>query len=210
MFKNIFYIFLLWAVGLSAQESGKPEYPEKQKSFNNIENSSEQELISRIEHASSKERILALCLYQERTGQNNLTPEKLDNLFKELDRIAAKDKEFKHFVDFYKRVSPTIFIPEKDKESTHRKMIELYKKTTDYYVAIGDDRFAGMCLVHSGFDWFMLGDYGNAIENMLRGYELLKKAGYTNNPLSPKFLHDMALVFIFFGEYEKVVELMEA
>lgn len=193
MFKNIFYIFLFWAIGIFAKESGSPE----------------QELIRHIEQSSSEERILALCFFQEWEGHYNLTPEKLNDLFEGLERIAATDKEFKGFVDFYKRVSPTMFIPEKDKETTRKKMITLYEKAADYYLSVGDDLFAGMSLVHLGFDLFMLESYENSIKSMLQGYELLKKAGYSNNPLSPKYLHSMALVFLFFGEHQKVIELME-
>lgn len=197
--KYIVYLFFFCITyfPLAAQEDKTSAY------------SAEQELIQHIEKSSSKERILALCLYQEWAGHYNIPPKKLDDFFKELERITATDKEFKRFVDFYKRLSPTMFIPEKDRETTHKKMIALYEKTIDHYLSVRDDRFAGMCLVHSGFDRFMLGDYENSIENMLQGYELLKKAGFEDNPVSPKYLHDMALVFIFFGEYEKVVELME-
>lgn len=102
-----------------------------------------------------------------------------------------------------------MFIPEKDNVATHKKMIALYDKATKHYLSENDSRFAGICLIHQGFDRFMLRDYGQSIENMIRGDELLKSIGYSGIPMIGKYLHDMALVFYFFGEYEKVAELME-
>lgn len=198
LLKYLLALVLLWTLSASAKTLHDPVPP------------LEQQLLEHIEATSGKERILALGLYQERTGANILTQEQLAHLFVELDRTAATDGEFKRFVDFYKRVSPTFFIPEKNRESTHRKMLSLYQDTATYYLSTGDHLLAGITFVHMGFDQFMLESYGNAIESMLQGYELLKKVGFENNPLSPKYLHDMALVFLFFGENEKVVELMEA
>ena len=192
--KYLLALFLLWTLSSSAETIAPLE----------------QRLLEHIETSSGNERILALGLYQERTGANILTQEQLAHLFVELDRIAATDREFKRFVEFYKRVSPTFFIPEKDRESTHRKMVSLHEEAVEHYLSTGDHLLSGIAFVHMGFDWFMLQSYGNAIESMLQGYELLKKVGFKNNPLSTKYLHDMALVFLFFGENEKVVELMEA
>lgn len=201
--KFLFYL-LLFTFTLSAQQNEQDL--SRYFSFGKM---NEQELINYLSTAGSKDRIIALCSYQEMSGSKNLTEKKLNDFFKDLDRIASTDKEFKAYLDFYKRLSPTIFIPEKDKTATNKKMIALYEKAIDYYLSVGDEQFAGICLIHKGFDSFMLEAYGNSVESMLHGHELLKKTGYGNMVLAPKYLHDMALIFYFLGDYEKVVELME-
>lgn len=169
----------------------------------------DQELVMRMEHATSDERIRLLSNYQERTAANIPSQTELDLLFVELNRMARTDPKFERYFDFIKRVSPTMFIPEVNHELTHRKMIELLDEAAIHYTAIGNDLYAGISRVHAGFDSFMLREYEQSIENMYRGYEFLKKYGFDKNPLAPKYLHDMALVFIFFRDYERVVELME-
>lgn len=199
-----FFCFLLLTITLSAQQ--------KEQSLNRyfaLGNMNEQELIKYLSTAGSRERIIALCSYQEMSGSKNLTEKRLNDLFGKLDRIASTDKEFRAYLDFYKRLSPTIFIPEKDRTTTNKKMIALYDKAIDYYLSVGNEEFAGICLIHKGFDSFMLESYGNSVESMLYGHELLKKTGYGNVVLASKYLHDMTLIFYFLGDYEKVVELME-
>lgn len=157
---------------------------------------------------SSEERIMALSRFQEEVSSRNLTPQQIELLFNELYEIAnsSEDQEFKRFVGFYKRMSPGFFLPQRTK---HQMLIPVYEKAIPYYLSRGDYRFAGITCLHMGFDEFMLKRYDKAIECALQGDELLKKAGYDRVPHIGKYLHDMALIFYYFGEYGRVSELME-
>jgi tetratricopeptide (TPR) repeat protein len=166
------------------------------------------DFIDSLQTFNSEGRIMALSRFQEEVSSRNLTPQKIELLFKELYTItdSFNDAEFRRFVEFYERMSPGFFLPQRTK---HQMLIPVYEKAIPYYLSRGDYRFAGITCLHRGFDEFMLRRYDKAIECALQGDDLLKKAGYERVPHIGKYLHDMALIFYYFGEYRRVVELME-
>lgn len=173
----------------------------------------EQQIIKRIENASSRERVLALSIYYEENTYSmpNRTPGKLDHLFAECYRMAERDgdREFKEYLDFYKRLKPIIFVRSSEIDTLVSKQLKIWEKELEYYQRTGDKRFIAICEANIGLIYFTLKRNGEGFECILKANELFKEVGYDKFPMMGRYLHDMALIYYYFREFENVVELMK-
>jgi two-component sensor histidine kinase len=172
----------------------------------------EQELIRRMERSDSRERILGMSVYSDgNVFSNGRTPEKFRFLLKEAYRIAERDgdKEFKEYLEFYSRMRNLMFIPIKDLQASEAVVLKYWQKALSYYESKGDERFAAICYAQLGESYFLQKQFGECIENLLKAKALFQKVGYHRFPMIGRYLHQTALIFYFFRQYDKVVELME-
>lgn len=173
----------------------------------------EQDIIARLGTSSSQDRILAISIYcQENAYSRGRTRGKLNFLLHACYQIAARDRdqEFKEYLDFYSRVKEVMFVPLSDLYQSETKVLSLWKEALKYYRSVGDERFMAICQAQIGGSHFTLRHYGESIESLLNADELFQKVGYRHFPMMGRYLHDMSLIFYFFREYGKVVELMNA
>lgn len=56
---------------------------------------------------------------------------------------------------------------------------------------------------------FRAGDYAEFYENYFKAMEIFEQTGFENVPSISKFLHDFALSYYYFKEYEEVIKLMK-
>lgn len=112
------------------------------------------------------------------------------NLLKEIDFIRVKRTIYDNYLHDY---VPLI--------NSFKKLLEKYKKE-------GELLFVGYCFHHIAQSQFQNGDYQLAFENNFRALEIFKKTGYLNVPNIGKFLHDLALNYYYFTDYEEVIRLM--
>ena len=173
----------------------------------------EQKLIEHINNAISRERIRSVSIYYEENihTRSTRTPKKLNAMLTECYRIAKRngDKEFKDYLDLYKRTNAIMFFPENDMSVREAKTLKVWEETLKHYQSVGDERFIAICNIYIGFSLFMLNNHTKSIEKLLIADEKFRKVGYNTFPEMAKHLHNMALVFYFFRQYEKVAELME-
>lgn len=171
----------------------------------------EQEVIQHMEHSGSRERIIALSLYcDHNVFSRGRTREKLDLLLAAGYRIASRDndKEFKDYLDFYSRMSELMFIPYNDMHQSELAVLEIWRKALDHYESKGEKRFQAICQAQIGESHFLLKQYSESIESLLKARALFDEVGYDQFPLIGRHLHYMALIFYFFREYDEVIELM--
>lgn len=174
---------------------------------------SEQQLIKYISNASSAERIRAVSLYYDKNllSESPKIPKTLDAMLEKCYRIAEKDndREFKDYLDFYKKVNKTISLPEVHTPAKEAKLLQMWQEALAHYQDLADERFIAICHFHIGYRLFMENKYARSLEELLIADEKFKKIGYENFPEIANYLHNMALVFYFFRQYEKVTALME-
>lgn len=171
----------------------------------------EQKLVEEIKHAGSRERIVAVCIYFDNNTYSR-SSEQINFLFSECYSIAEKenDEMFKTYLDVYERVKVIMLRTEDGLYARQEKMLAAWQQALVYYESVGDERSAVICNAYIGHTFFMLKEYAKSIEKWLKADEGFQKKGYANFPDIGKHLHNMALVFYFFRNYEKVAELMEA
>ncbi|MGJ7033362.1 tetratricopeptide repeat protein [Niabella hirudinis] len=95
------------------------------------------------------------------------------------------------------------------KEQNSYTKIELIKKSQETYQRKNDLLHVGDCLVAMGQIQFASEQYAPAFENLLAAAEIFKKLGYAQVPKIGKYLHDFALDYFFFREYEKAILYMK-
>lgn len=168
------------------------------------------EIVAQIALADAQQRIRLLCLFYDNNTQTTANT-KFDTVLATCYRIAEKDndKMFKAYLDFYKRGEAVMYIPDDDKYAKHAKMVNIWEKTLDHYRSLDDEYFVTICNADIGHYYFLQKEYGKSIEKLLLADEGFRKVGYDKFPDIGKHLHNMALVFYFFRDYEKVAELME-
>lgn len=170
----------------------------------------EQELIRQMKQADSRERIVATCFYFD-NHVHSRSSEQINFFFSECYSIAAKenDKLFKAYLDLYQRVKEILLPTGDDPYTKQKKMLAAWQQALAYYESVGDERSVLICNAYIGHTYFMLKEYARSIEKWLETDEGFQKHGYAGFPDIGKHLHNMALVFYFFRNYEKVAELME-
>jgi tetratricopeptide (TPR) repeat protein len=173
----------------------------------------EQKLIEHIDHASSRERILSLSLYYEKDIHISpaRTPQKLDAMLTNCYLIAKKDNDinFKNYLDFYKKTNTIMFLTEGDLFVKEEKVLKIWQEILNQYESSENEHFTAISHVNIGFSLFMMNKYSESLEELLIADEKFRKVGYENFPEMGKHLHNMAMVFYFFRQYEKVAKLME-
>lgn len=198
-FRFLFLFFLITGYACKAQSL---RYTEDEK-----------KLLNNINQANSETRIRLMSLYCDENiyfaGKKN--QEQFNILFAKCYQIAKrdKDKEFENYLDFFKRTSGIIFITEQDNDIRISKILKIWQKALDYYQSQKNDHFVAICRVNVGHYLFMQKEFAKSLEELLLADELFKKIGYEKFPEMGKLLHNMSLVFYFFRQYDKVVNLME-
>lgn len=174
----------------------------------------EKNLIKHIETATSAERIRSLTLYYDENihTKSSRTLKKLNTMLDECYQIAERDNDnsFRDYLDFYKKTNPIMFFAEKNLLIREAKTLKAWEHILKFYQSAGDERFVAISNINIGYSLFLLNDYPKSIEKMLIADEKFRDMGYTRFPEMPKYLHNMALVFYYFRQYDKVAKLMEA
>jgi two-component sensor histidine kinase len=178
--------------------------------FSIAQQSDLQTTLQRIEHENSGERIRSVSLFYDSHVHSRI-PKTFDTLLTKCYSIAErdKDKDFKEYLDFYKRIKGIMLISDSDPSAREAKMPLILMKALAHYEAEGDEHFIAICNAYIGHCYFILKEYDKSIEYLLIADEGLRKVGYSHFPDIGKHLHSIALVFYFFRNYDKVAELME-
>ena len=162
-----------------------------------------QDITTRLTPLSPIERVRYIGGYME---ENNLvnSPE-FDSFLQQLKVFAKKhnDPLLLNHIQYLIKGTP-IF-----KEQNADVKIELIKKLQEEYQKKNDLLHVGDCLVAIGQIQFINEQYAFAFENLLAAEEIFKKMGYENVPNMGKYLHDFALDYFFFQDYEKVIGYMK-
>jgi two-component sensor histidine kinase len=179
--------------------------------FSMAQQSDINKIIQQMENANSGDRIRSLCLFYDSNVHSRVT-EKFDTLFAECYRIAERDDDraFKDYLDFYNRIKGVMLIPDNDPSAREAKIPNILLEALAHYEAEGDEHFIAICNAYIGHCYFILKEYDKSIEYLLIADEELRKVGYSKFPDIGKHLHNIALIFYFFRNYDKVAELMES
>ena len=168
--------------------------------------------IKTIEHQNPNDRIHSLSLYYEKNviGKASISSENLDAILASCYSLAKKDNdsEFKDYLDFFKKTNPIMFISDENMQLRESEILKIWNKILAEYQSAGDERFIAITHSYIGFTYFKLNEYAKSIEESLIADEKFRKYGYNRFPTMANYLHNMALVFYFFRQYEKVIELM--
>lgn len=103
-----------------------------------------------------------------------------------------------------------MLIPDNDPSAREAKIPNILLEALAHYEAEGDEHFIAICNAYIGHCYFILKEYDKSIEYLLIADEELRKVGYSKFPDIGKHLHNIALIFYFFRNYDKVAELMES
>lgn len=151
---------------------------------------------------SPNERIRYLSGYIESTNLIN-TP-RFDSLLLQLKKFAESHNDTLLYDQVVYLTNAKPIFKEKDinvKIGLIKTWLEKYRKSNNL-LRIGE------CLVAIGQLQFTNEEYAFAFANLLEADEIFKKVGYENVPNIGKYLHDFALDYYFFRNYEKVVTYM--
>lgn len=152
---------------------------------------------------NSMERVRYMNGYME---SNNLVRSDKFDLFLEHLKVFAKQQNdellLKH-IQYNIKGKPIFY------EQNIERKLELIKKLQNECQANDDWFHVGDCLAATAQVQFSAGQYASSFENLLAADEIFKKMGYQNVPLMGKYLHDFALDYFFFKDYEKAIAYME-
>ena len=158
---------------------------------------------SRLFPLSPAERIRFMNGYME---ENNLVnSDKFDSFLQGLQKFAEQqnDQLLLSHVQYNIQGKPICY------EKNIQKKIELIKKLQQECQQRNDMFHVGDCLVAIGQIQFGNGQYADAFENLLAADDIFKKIGYENVPMMGKYLHDFALDYFFFQDYQKAIMYMK-
>lgn len=163
-----------------------------------------------LEKASSRERILYLCITYDDSLQSR-SPKEVDVLFNEWYSIAAKknDVEFKKYLDFYATTKSELLTNQTNPDEVFAKRLEMWQKVLERYQAKEDKYFVAICHSYIGHIYFLQKEYAKSLETLIIADKEFMEIEYQKFPDIGKHLHNIALIFYFFKDYEKVAELME-
>lgn len=167
-------------------------------------NAQHHKLIDSLEKESSKERRRIVLGYME--SRSALLAQKNQFLLylNQVEGFARskKDKDLFKEIEFIKYKKAEVFDkPKSAWEDNLNKLIEKYKQN-------GNLLFLGYCYHEIGQLQFQKEQYELAFESNLKALEAFKKLGYENVPNIGKVLHEIALNYYFFKDYEEVRRLM--
>lgn len=152
---------------------------------------------------SATERIRYVNGYME---ENNLVnSDKFDSFLQNLKHFAQQQKDdllLSHIEYLIKRT------PIFREQNVHTKIKRL-KKLQEECLKNNDLLNTGDCLVAIGQIQFVNEQYALAFENLLASETIFKQIGYENVPNMGKYLHDFALDYFFFQDYEKAIAYMK-
>lgn len=158
---------------------------------------------NRLLSLSSAERIRYMNGYME---ESNLVNSNKFDLFLEQLKDFAKlhnDQLLLSHVEYNIKGKPIFYEKNVQKKINLIRELQLYSEKKNDLFHVGD------CLVAIGQVQFGNGQYADAFENLLAADEIFKKIGYRNVPMMGKYLHDFALDYFFFQDYEKTIKYMK-
>lgn len=163
-----------------------------------------EKLLDSLRPLSSYERRRVIFGYAETTADFLNKKENRAIFLKQIKDFAIlnKDQALANDVDFMKRKQVSVMdFPRGEREKRLINFINNHDKTSDLY-------FLGFCYHELGQIYFQNGEYTKAFENDLKALEVYEKIGYKNVPNIGKILHEVALHYYFFRDYEEVIQLM--
>lgn len=166
--------------------------------------SQHQKLLDSLRPISSYERRRVVFGYAEANADFLSKKESRFFFLKQIRDFAIlhKDQALINDVDFMKRKQITVMdFPRIEREKKLIQFINNHDKTTDLF-------FLGFCYHELGQINFQNGEYARAFENDLKALEVYDKIGYNKVPNIGKVLHEVALHYYFFRDYEEVIRLM--
>src|SRR5690625_7340277 len=115
--------------------------------------------------------------------------------------LVNKDDELFNDINLMKRKQiEVIYFPRIEREAKLLALIAKYEKSKDLY-------FLGFCYHELVQIYFQQGNYAESFINDLKALEVYKKIGYDKVPNIGKILHEIALHYYFFRDYEEVIKL---
>ncbi|QNL48160.1 helix-turn-helix transcriptional regulator [Olivibacter sp. SDN3] len=93
-------------------------------------------------------------------------------------------------------------------EQDARKRIRIFRSTLTKEAFKDDALYKGIILQEIGQNQFVLEEYGAAFQNSLKAQQIFRQLGYNKVANIGKYLHDLALDYYFFQNYEEVIKTM--
>ncbi|ODS80756.1 MAG: hypothetical protein ABS46_13365 [Cytophagaceae bacterium SCN 52-12] len=149
---------------------------------------------------TAEERIIALFNLVDTSAALRSSPSAFGAFLADLEN--RRDPVLKRYIDYFREISPVFF------EKDGKARIRIYEAAYERFGKSRDSRLQAICLHYIGQENFVLGNYGAAFDKSLQSREILKAIGYENIPEVGKYLHDIALNYYYFRDYEKVTGLM--
>lgn len=162
------------------------------------------QLIDSLETLSSYERRRVVFGYLE--SEYDLLSQKgeRDVFMEKVNKWATfrKDKNLLKELQFIKRKQTAIAdFPSEERQKKCLEHIESHRNSDDLF-------FLAFCHHELGQIFFQNQNYEQAFEHDLKALEIYEKIGFENVPNIGKILHEIALHYYFFRDYEEVVRLM--
>ncbi len=153
---------------------------------------------------TGEERVISLFNLVDTSAALRSSPAALETFLADTEKQAENghDPLLKRYVDYFKEVSPVFF------ENDGEERIRVYETAYAHFRKNRNSRLQAVCLHYIAQENFVLGNYGIAFDKSLQSQEIMKDIGYENIPEIGKYLHDIALNYYYFRDYEKVIGLM--
>ncbi len=164
----------------------------------------EQSAGSLVPGDTAEERVIALFNLVDTSAALRSSPSAFGNFLTNLETWSGngRDPALRRYIDYFREVSPVFF------EEDGKERIRIYEAAYERFRKSRNNRLQAVCLHYIGQENFVLGNYGIAFDKSLQSQEILKDIGYENIPEVGKYLHDIALNYYYFRDYEKVAGLM--
>jgi len=164
-----------------------------------------EQLIDSLENLTSFERRRVVFGYLE--SASDLLNQKGERaiFMEQVNRWATlkKDKDLVKELRFIKRKQTAVMnFPRENRENKCLEHIESHKNSDDLF-------FLAFCHHELGQILFQNQNYEQAFEHDLKALEIYEKIGFQNVPNIGKILHEIALHYYFFRDYQEVVKLMK-
>lgn len=163
-----------------------------------------QKLLDSLERLSPIERQRVIYGYAESKADELNPKEKRLIFFEQIRKFAVQKKDrdlLLHLQLMKRKQSEVMDFPRAEREQKCREGIEKYKDS-------GDLLFLAFCHHELGQILFQNQNYAQAFDHDLKALEIYNKIGYQNVPNIGKILHEIALHYYFFQDYEEVINLM--
>lgn len=153
---------------------------------------------------TAQERSLALFTMIDTSSVVRSSPESLEKFLTSVKNQAESehDQALLKLTAYFREVGPALF----DNDATRR--IQIYEKACQRFGKERNDRLRSICLQCIAQENFVLGNYGVAFDKSLQSLDILEEIGFQRIPEIGKYLHDIALNYYYFRDYQTVIELM--
>lgn len=164
-----------------------------------------EQLLDSLQHLTSYERRRVVFGYSESAADVLNIKKQRIYFFEQIRKFAIQknDKDLLQQLQFMKRKQSEVMdFPRAEREKKCKECIEKYTNSDDLL-------FLAFCHHELGQILFQNQNYAQAFDNDLRALEIYSKTGYENVPNIGKVLHELALHYYFFRDYEEVIRLMK-